>query len=217
MSKEGVYKELYTLAKGSVVNEFLLVRRNHFTDLLTSYNIEQSAVDDCILRITDSNVYISAEKLLEKLPEETNYIILSKAKNRVLKRLPAFIKGVVSGIPLKIVNDSSVWSVEEIAISQSIIEIGDIKSLERSLGQIYWLLYEELVEYEGFGLLDIMGSLASKELTISKVGTEATTAIENLRQYAKFNKIKALMKVNKSESSILLELLNLNLKCKESV
>ena len=215
MDKEELYKELYTLAKGSVITEFLLVRRNHFTDLLDKYSINPSDIADCILRITDSNVYISTEKLLEKLPEETSYIILGEAKKRVLKRLPAFIKGVVNGIPLKVVDASSFWSIDEIGISQSLIEMEDIKRLDRSLGQIYWLIYTELIEYEGVELLATMGSLAAKELTISKIGTEATAAVANLRQYAKFNKIKALMKGNTNESGILLELLNLNTKCKE--
>ena len=215
MHKNDLYKELYSLAKGSTINEFLLVRRNHFTNLLSKYNVEQSAVDECILKITDSNVYISSEKLLEKLPQETSYIILGEAKKRVLKRLPAFIKGVVDGIPLRLIDDAPFWSTDEISINQNLVAAEDIKALDKSLGQIYWLIYKELIEYEGFELLETMGSLASKELTINKIGTEATTAVENLRQYAKFNRIKALMKVNKNESNVLLELLNLNIKCKE--
>ena len=217
MNKDGLYKELYALSKGNVINEFLLVRRNHFIDLLGSYKVEQDEVADCILKITDSNVYISTDKLLEKLPEETNYIFLGESKKRVLKRLPAFIKGVVNGIPLRAIDASSAWSIDEIVISQSLLEADNIKELDRSLGQIYWLLYTELIEYEGFELLDTIGSLASKELTINEIGTEATTAIENLRKYAKFNKVKALIKVNKNESNILLELLNLNSQCKENL
>ena len=215
MSINALYKELYSLAKGNVINEFLLVRLKHFTDLLSKYKIKQYEIEDCILKVTKSNVYISTEELLNKLPEEANYLTLVKVKGIVLKRLPSFIKGLVDSIPLKLTNESSHWSIDEIAISTSIIDIEQLEILERSLGQIYWLLYEELTAYEDIELLSIMGSLACKELTINKIGTEAGAVIDKLYQYAKFNKVKALIKMN-NENSVLLELFNINSKCKEN-
>lgn len=215
MSKSQFYKELYALAKGSVIGEFLLVRRSHFTELLTRCGIEQSDIEDCILRSTASNVYISTEKLLENLPEESDYILIGETKKKVLKRLPSFIRRVVDGIPLRLTSEGPFWSINEIAINPSVVDKDSTTELERYLGEVYWLCYKELIDYEGFELLTAMSNLACKKCTINQVGIEASLAIDKLQQYAKFNKIKALIKGNKGESNVLLELLNLNMKCKE--
>lgn len=213
MDKQLLYKELYALSKESVINEFLLVKTNHFNDLLTSYGIDKSEIEDCILKITASNVYLSAENLLSKLPEETAYIDLIKIKSTVLKRLPSFIKTLVDGIPIRAADIRSYWSRDEIVLNHWLVDEEDSEYTERFLGEAYWLVYSGLIDYDGVELIGTMSDLACKKITRCTVGGEARVALDILYQHANFNKVKALIK-NNDESSILLELLNLNNKCK---
>ena len=215
MSKQSLYKELYALSKGSVINEFLLVKSNHFNDLLTSYKINKSEIEDCIIKITASNVYLSAENLLDKLPEETVYIDLIKIKRTVLKRLPSFIKTLVDSIPLRLSPDQSSWSLDELVINSTLMDLENLEDIERFLGEAYWLVYKDLIDYEGVELVDTMSDIACKKLTNCHVEGIIGEEISKLYQHANFNKVKALIKSN-DESSILLELLNLNSKCKEN-
>ena len=213
MDKKELYKELYSLSKGSVINEVLLVRKTNFTDLLIKHKVEQVELDDCIIKITASNVYLSTEKVLDKLPEEVDYINLVKIKNVVLKRLPSFIKTLVDGIPLRITTGQSSWSLNEIVIKFWLIDSEDVEYTERFLGEAYWLIYSNLIEYDGTELIGVMSDLACKKLTGGGLDGEAKVEVGKLYQHAKFNKLKALIKTGKDESNILLELLKLNSQC----
>ena len=215
MDKQSLYKELYALSKGSVINEFLLVKTKHFNELLTSYKIDKSEVEDCILKITASNVYLSAEKLLAQLPEEVAYINLIKIKNTVLKRMPSFIKTLVDGIPIRTADIRSYWSVDEIVLNHWLVDEEDPEYTERFLGEAYWLVYSSLIDYDDVELISTMSDLACKKITRAGVDDGAKVALDSLYQHANFNKVKALIK-NSDESNILLELLNLNSQCKEA-
>lgn len=218
MDKTNFYKELYSIAKGSILNEFFLVRKKVFTKLLQKYMITQEEIGGCILKSTEYNIYLSAEKLLEEVPEEASYQLLIETKNRVLKRLPTFIKRLIGTIPIEPTDGSPHWSIDRIVVNTGIIDTSEIKELERYLGHVYWSLYSDIIEYsdsEGCGLLKSMGDLACKDKTISTIDRQAAGAINSLASTAKFNRIQALIKTNKDESNIMLELMKLNIACKE--
>ena len=219
MRKEDLYKELYSLSKGSVISNILLVRIAHFTALLTKYGVEQTELDDCIIKITASNVYLSTEKLLDKLPpEKVDYINLIKIKDTVLKRLPSFIKTLVNGIPLRVITGQSAWSLNEIVIKSWLVDSEDTEYMERFLGEAYWLIYAGLIDYDGIELIGVMSDLACKKLTGCSLDGEDRIEVGKLYQHAKFNRLKALLKTGNAEnneSNVLLELLNLNRQCKE--
>lgn len=220
MNKTNFYKELYSVAKGSVLNEFLLVRSKVLTKLLHKYEIDKEEIKDCILKSTEYNTYLSATKLLEEVPEEASYQLLVETKNRVLKRLPTFIDRLVGTVPIGLTNGSPYWSVDGITINVGIVDSDELVELERYLGQVYWSLYSDLIDYndndsEGYGLLGTMGDLACKDKTIGTIEPQAFEAIHSLSSTAKFNRVQALIKTNKDESNIMLELMKLNTECKE--
>lgn len=218
MDKTNFYKELYSVAKGSVLNEFLLIRSKVLEELLSKHGVTKEEIENCILKNTECNTYLSAVKLLEEVPEEASYQILIETKNRVLKRLPAFIKRLVGTIPIEVTNGSPHWSVDGIEINGAIVESNELVELERYLGRVYWSLYSDLVDYEdseGYGLLDAVGDLACKDKTIGTIEWQASEAIYNLSSTAKFNRIQALIKTNKDEGNLMLELMKLNVECKE--
>ena len=215
MSEETLYRELYAITKGNGINGFLLVKAERFNGLLAKHEVEQSVLEDCIRKVTSSNIYLSAEKLLDKLPGETDYLNLVKIKGIVLKRMPSFIKTLVNSIPLKLSSDQSSWSLDEFVINPTLIDIENPEDIERFLGVAYWLVYKDLIDYKGVELVETMADLACKKLTNCHIDGIIGEEISKLYQHANFNKVKALIK-NNDESSILLELLNLNSKCKEN-
>ncbi|MCK5602930.1 hypothetical protein KAR91_13695 [Candidatus Pacearchaeota archaeon] len=218
MNKTNFYKELYSIAKGRVLSDFFIVRKKVFTKLLQKCELDQREVEDCVIKSTEYNVYISAEKLLDKVPEEAAYQLLVETKNQVLKRLPTFIKMVTGTVPIDITEGSPYWSEDGILINIDIVDSANVKELERYLGQIYWSLYGELTDYTDSnecGLLEAMGNLACRDKTIGTIGRQAAEAIDNLSSTAKFTRIQALIKSSKDENNIMLELMKLNTDCKE--
>ncbi len=215
MKKINFYRELYSVAKGSTLNEFLLVRSKVLEELLQKYELAKEDIEDCILKSTAYNTYLSATKLLEEVPEEVSYKLLEETKNRVLKRLPTFIKRLLGTVPVDVTERSPYWSEDGILVNIDIIDPNELVELERYLGQVYWSLYSDLIDYEGYGLLGAMGDLACKDKTIGTIERPALEAIDDLEGRAKFNRVQALIKTNKDENSIMLELMKLNAECKE--
>ena len=218
MNRTNFYKELYSVAKGSVLNEFLLVRSKVLEELLQKYELDKEEIEDCIIKSTEYNIYLSATKLLEEVPEEASYKLLEETKNRVLKRLPTFIKRLVDTIPIDVTKRSPYWSEDGILVNVGIVDPNKLVELERYLGQVYWSLYSDLIDYsdsEGYGLLGAMGDLACKDKIIGTIERQAAEAIDSLSGTAKFNRVQALIKTNKDKNSIMLELMKLNAECKE--
>ena len=218
MNKADFYKELYSTSKGSTLNEFFLIRNEVLIKLLQKYGISKDDIKECILKSTDRNTYLSAEKLLEEVPEEASYQLLVEAKKRVLKRLPTFIERLIGHIPVDITERSPYWSEDGILVNIDIVDPDELVGLERYLGQVYWSLYSDLIDYadiEEYSLLETMGDLACRGKTIGTIDREAAGAIDRLSGMAKFTRIQALIKTNKNESNLMLELMKLNIECKE--
>lgn len=217
MNKTNFYKELYSASKGNILNEFFLLRNEVFTKLLQKYKIDKEDVKECILKSTTHNVYLSMEKLLEEVPEEASYQLLVETKKRVLKRLPTFIGRLVGHIPIDVTERSPYWSEEGIVINVGIIDPEELVELERYLGKVYWSLYSDLTDYaddEGCSLLETMSSLACRDKTITTIDQEAAGVIDRLASMAKFTRIQSLIKTDKDESNIMIELMKLNAACK---